>query len=252
MTRRLSMLAAATATALALIPAAAMAQTTPTSQQRTTMTEADAPLLGFTVTHEVKTAPDRASIGAGVVTQAPTAVEAMRQNATAMQRLIAALRAKGIAERDIQTSGINLSPQYDYSNRQDNQPPRLTGYQVTNTVRVTTADIANLGQLLDTLVSAGGNNLDGPNFFMADADAGMDEARTAALRSAGERAQVYARAAGYSRARLVSINEGGSYAEPPRPVMMARMVAADAAATPVQPGEVTRSLALSVQYRLER
>ena len=244
----------AVATALTLVPAAVMAQTAPAPDQRMpmTMTEVDSPLLGFTVTEDVKTAPDRASIGAGVVTQATTAVEAMRQNATAMQRVIAALRAKGIAERDIQTSGISLNPQYDYSPQQQGQPARLTGYQVTNQVRVTTADIPNIGRLLDALVEAGGNNLDGPNFFMADPNGGLDDARAAALRAAHDRAQVYARAAGYTRARLVSLNEGGGYAEAPRPVMMARMQAADAAGAPVQPGEVTRSLVLSVQYRLER
>src|SRR3546814_9957577 len=68
----------------------------------------------------------------------------------------------------IQTSGISLSPQYDYSNRSEGQPPRFLGYQVTNSVRATTNDIAGIGPLLDALVAAGGTNIDGPWFAMKD------------------------------------------------------------------------------------
>lgn len=208
------------------------------------------PLLTFAITEEVKSAPDRASVGAGVTTQAPTAVEAMRLNATAMERVIRAIRARGIAERDIQTTGINLSPQYDYSGQQNGQPPRFIGYQVSNQVRVTTADIARLGTLLDTLVEAGGTNIDGPNFFLADPDANLDGAREIALRRATERAARYARLAGYRSAQLVAISEGGGMVPPPMP--MYRMDVQASSATPVQPGQVSNALTINVQYRLER
>jgi len=201
----------------------------------------------------MKSAPDHASIGAGVVTSAPTAVEAMRQNATAMDSVVRALKARGIAERDIQTSGINLSPQYDYSPQQQGQPPRLTGYQVSNQVRVTTSDIARLGTLLDTLVAAGGTSIDGPNFYVDNPDASLDTARAHAMERANARALLYARAAGYSSARLVSLSEGGAANPQPVPMMaMARMAADAAAPTPVQPGQVSNSVTISVQYRLER
>lgn len=217
------------------------------------MMHADAPLLSFAVTEEIKSAPDRASIGAGVMTQAPTAVEAMRLNAAAMDRVVRAIKARGIADRDIQTSGISLSPQYDYSGQQNGQPPRLIGYQVSNQVRITTADIARLGPLLDTLVSAGGNNIDGPNFFVADPEALLDTARDAAVRRAADRALRYARAAGYRTVTLVSLSEGG--AVPPQPMPMYRMAAdavGAAAPTPVQPGQVSNSVTISVQYRMAR
>src|SRR3546814_7081485 len=71
-----------------------------------------------------------------------------------MDKLIAAAKAQGIKAENIQTSGINLSPQYDYSNRSDGQPPRFLGYQVTNSVRATTNDITGIGPLLDALVAA--------------------------------------------------------------------------------------------------
>jgi uncharacterized protein YggE len=239
----------ATAILASMLPAAALSQTPPTSgmQQMT-----DAPLLSFSLTEEVRSAPDRARVGAGVVTTAPTAVDAMRQNAAAMTRLTAALRRAGIPERDIQTSGINLSAQYDYSPQQRGEPARLIGYQVTNMVSIVTSDLANLGRLLDTLVDAGGTNINGPEFFVDNPDAALDTARQRAMVRADERAALYARAAGYSRGRLIAVSEGGPV-PPPMPMPMMAMARAEAAdATPVQPGQVSNGVTLSFQYRLER
>ncbi|MBX9727379.1 MAG: SIMPL domain-containing protein, partial [Sphingopyxis sp.] len=141
---------------------------------------------------------------------------------------------------------------YDYRPQEQGQPPRLIGYQVSNQVRVTTADISRLGNLLDALVESGGTNIDGPHFFMDNPDAALETAREVALSRAGERAARYARAAGYARARLVSLTEGQGMVMPP-PMPMVRMAAAEAAvSTPVQPGQVSNSVTLSVQYRLER
>lgn len=254
---RLSILLA-TAAVIAATPAFAQDRIIPTPPHAGgqpmvhAMEMIDAPLISFSINQEIRRTPDRASFGAGVTTTAPTAVEAMRQNAVAMDRLVRAAKAQGIADRDIQTSGINLSPQYDYSNQTPGVPPRLTGYQASNTVRVSTGNIANLGPLLDALVSAGGTNIDGPTFANADPEAGLDGARETAVQRAAQRAQLYARAAGYRAARLVSLSEGG--AEPPRPMpmMMARMAADSAPATPVQAGEVASSVTITVTYRLER
>lgn len=241
------------ASALAAAPFAAAAQTTPPHHGMHQMQDQDAPLLTFSITEEVKTAPDRASIGAGVMTQADTAVVAMRDNSTRMNALIAALRRAGINEHDIQTSGFSLSPQYDYTPQQQGQPPRLIGYQVSNQLRVTTADTTRVGALIDTLVSAGGTNIDGPTFFVADPDAMLDTARDTAMRRAAERAARYARAAGYTRARLINVSEGGGFSPPmPMPVM-ARMAAEDASAgNVIQPGQVSNGVTINVQYRLER
>jgi uncharacterized protein len=243
---------ATTAAALALaMPGAVTAQTPiqPSVQQGMHMT--DAPLLSFSITEEIRSAPDRARVGAGVVTTAPTAVEAMRTNAAAMTRLVAQLRRAGISERDIQTSGINLSAQYDYTPQQQGQPPRLIGYQVSNMVNVVTSDIGNLGRLLDTLVEAGGTNIDGPSFFIDNPDAALDTARQRAMTRATERATLYARAAGYARGRLIAVSEGGPIPVQPMPMLqMARAEAADA--TPVQPGQVSNAITLTLQYRLER
>src|SRR3546814_5453659 len=100
-----------------------------------------------------------------------------------MDNLIAAAKAQGSKAENIQTSGINLSPQYDYSNRSDGQPPRFLGYQVTNSVRATTNDITGIGPLLDALVAAGGTNIDGPWFAMKDPDAMLVDRKSTRLNS---------------------------------------------------------------------
>jgi uncharacterized protein YggE len=241
---------AAMASGLALIAAVpAIAQ-----QGGSPMTAAttQGPILSFSVSEEVRSRPDQATVGAGVTTTAPTAVEAMRANAAAMDRLIAAAKARGIKAEDIQTSGINLSPQYDYSNRTDGQPPRFLGYQVSNTVRATTGRIDDIGPLLDALVAAGGTNIEGPWFGMKDPDAQLVGARGAAIKAAEAKAADYARLAGYRGAELVSISEGG-FAGPQPPMPYVRMeMAADAKSTPIEPGRVSNTLTLNVQYRLVR
>ena len=237
------------ATGLALMAATpALAQ-----QGGSTVTAAttQGPILAFSVSEEVRSRPDQATVGAAVTTTAPTAVEAMRLNATAMDKLIAAAKARGIKAEDIQTSGISLSPQYDYNNQGNGQPPRFLGYQVSNSVRATTSKIGDIGPLLDALVAAGGTNIDGPSFGMKDPDAQLVGARGIAIKAAEAKAADYARLAGFRGAELVSISEGGSFGpNPPMPMVRMAMDAGSAKATPVEPGRVSNTLTLSFQYRL--
>ena len=223
----------AMATGIALLAATpAIAQ-----QGGSTVTTAttEGPILSFSVSEEVRSRPDQATVGAGVTTTAPTAVEAMRLNAAAMDKLIAAAKARGIKAEDIQTSGISLSPQYDYNNRSDGQPPRFLGYQVSNSVRATTPKIEDIGPLLDALVAAGGTNIDGPWFAMKDPDAQLVGVRGAAIKAAEAKAADYAKLAGYRAAELVSISEGGAVGGPV-PMPRVQMMAAEAKSTPVEPG----------------
>lgn len=232
--------------AAAIIPAVpAMAQV----QQVMTM-QGDAPLLTLNVTQDVQSTPDSASIGAGVQTTAPTATEALRQNSAKMDSLIKTLKAKGIAAKDIQTSGINMNAQYDYS--RDGQPPRFTGYQVSNMVTVTTHDIPKLGELLDALIAAGGNSINGPNFSIDDPAPQLQQARAQALRTAAQQADFYAKATGFSRARLVSISEAQGYSRPMPYALKTMDVAAPPAPPPVEPGQVSNGVTLTVQYAMEK
>lgn len=208
--------------------------------------------LNLNVNSNVKKAPDMATISAGVVTQARTAKAAMDDNARRMTAAFAALKAAGIAERDMQTSGINLSPQYNYV---ANQRPTIKGYEVSNRVTVRIRRLDNIGPVMDALVAQGVNEINGPNFGLDNPEAELDTARTQAMATAMRRAELYATASGMRVKRVITINESGGYEPPqPRPMMMARAVMADAAApeTPVAPGEVTLSIQLNVQFELEK
>lgn len=210
------------------------------------------PILSFSVDQEVRSRPDRASIGAGVTSNGATAVEALRANSVAMEKLVSAAKKRGIKSEDIQTSGISLSPQYDYNNRVDGQPPRFLGYQVSNMLRVTTDNIDQLGELLDALIAAGGTNVDGPSFSMKDADAMLVPARKAAFEEANAKAADYAHLAGYRGAELLSVSEGGGMQGPLPIAYAAESRVASAPKAVIEPGQVGNTLTLSFQYRLVR
>ena len=161
---------------------------------------------------------------------------------------MAAIRAAGIAERDVQTAGISVQPQYRYA---ENQPPVITGYQASNTVSLKVRDIGKLGKVLDALVANGANQVNGPSFEVDKPDAAYDEARIAALRKAEARAETYAKAMGLRVRRVVAINEGGSF-QPPIPVMRAQMMEAKGADTSVSPGETVLSVNIDVVFELGR
>ena len=210
---------------------------------------ADGTLLSISATAESRRVPDVATISTGVVTQAADANAAMRANAVQMDKVMAAIRAAGIAERDVQTSGINLNPQYRYA---ENQPPTITGYQANNTVNVKVRDLSKLGKVLDAFVASGANQVNGPSFEVDKPEEAYDEARLAALQKAQARAKTYADALGLRVRRIVSISEGG--ASIPRPMPMMRAMAADAAVkeTAVSPGETSLSVNIDVVFELGR
>ena len=209
---------------------------------------ADGTLLSVSAQADAKRVPDVATLSAGVVTQAADANAAMRANAEQMSRVVAAIRAAGIAERDVQTSGISVHPQYRYA---ENVPPTITGYQASNTVSLKVRDIARLGKVLDTLVAQGANQVNGPSFEVDQPDEAYDEARIAALKKAQARAETYARAMDLRVRRIVSISEGGGF-QPPMPMMRAMAMEKAQADTPVAPGETTLSVSLDVVFELGR
>jgi uncharacterized protein YggE len=207
----------------------------------------DATILSVSADAESRRVPDVATLSAGVVTQAVDGNTAMRQNAEQMNKVVAAIRGAGIAEKDIQTSGINLSPQYQFK---EGEAPRITGYQASNTVSLKVRDIAKLGKLFDLLAAQGANQINGPSFEVDQPEPAYDEARVAALKKAQLRAETYARTLGLRVRRIVSISEGRGGGV--RPVMM--MAAAPRARaemdTSVSPGETTLSVTLEVTFEL--
>ena len=206
-------------------------------------------LLSVSATADATRVPDVATISTGVVTQAADANAAMRTNAVQMDKVMAAIRSAGIAERDIQTSGINLNPQYKYV---ENQPPSIVGYQASNNVNVKVRDLSRLGKVLDAFVANGANQINGPSFEVDKPDEAYDEARLAALKKAQARADTYASALGLKVRRIVSISEGG--ASLPRPMPMMRAMAMDSMAkeTSVSPGEASLSVSIDMVFELGR
>ena len=210
---------------------------------------AEGTLLSVSAQAEASRAPDVASLSTGVVTRAADANAALRANAEQMAKVMAAIREAGIAEKDTQTTGINVNPDYQYA---DNQPPKITGYQASNNVSIKVRDVSKLGRVLDALVASGANQVNGPSFEIDEPEAVYDEARRAALEKARQRADMYAKSLDMRVKRIVSISEGGGF-QPPRPMMMKAM-AMDAReqSSPVSPGETTLSANLDVVFELGR
>lgn len=177
--------------------------------------------------------PDLAHITLGVTTEAETAQEAMAKNATRQQAVIDALKAEGVEPRDIQTSGLNLSPKMQYT---DNQPPKLVGYTAQNTVNVRVRDIAGLGGVLDKLVATGANEISGISFSREDMTEAQDKARSDAVTDARRRAEIMAQAAGMRLGELRALSDS-AVTDAPRPMMAMRAELKDAA-VPIEAGEL--------------
>ena len=198
----------------------------------------------------VRRVPDLATVRAGVTTQAPTAAAAMAENAERTARVLAALRRAGVADRDLSTANVQLQPQYRYG---ENVAPAITGYQAVNSVSVRFRDVAKSGAVLDALVAAGANQIDGPSLSFDRPEAALDEARADAVAKARARAELYARAAGLRVDRIVSISEAGQDdGGPSNPRPMFRMAAAEARApTQILPGETEITATVNVRFLLK-
>lgn len=229
-------------TALALAAALLLSTAAYADDHEMQMTTVD-----VTATVEVKAAPDVAQISAGVITTAPTAAAAMKDNAAQMTKVFSALKDAGIAEKDIQTAGINVNAQYAY---QDGRAPRVTGYQASNTVSVTLRNLDAAGKTLDTLVTAGANNINGPSFSVENPEDLLDKARADAVRKAQKRADLLANAAGLKVKRLITLSENTQEFTPQPRMMMKAMAMEAAASTPVSPGQVGLSATVRAQYEL--
>jgi uncharacterized protein YggE len=227
--------------ALAAVPAAAVAQITP-------MQAISGTRLDVVATGEVTRVPDIVRIGAGVVTTAPTASGALQENARRMDSVRAALRRAGVAERDIQTSQLNLHP--DYRHDGGGNQPQLIGYRATNEVTVRFRDIANTGKILDALVAQGANQIHGPMLGIDKPEGALDEARTKALTAARARAELYARATGKRVGRILLISEGGG-GMGPMPMYRGDAITVTGSKTEISPGEQSLSVTLHVSFELE-
>ena len=192
---------------------------------------------------EIAVAPDAVRIHAGVVTQDKTAREATDANSGQMAALIAALKKEGVAERDIQTSRLSIHPMRA-QNRGMDAP--ITGFQTTNQVTVLLRDTAKLSGLLDKIVTAGANNINGIDFIVTEPGRPLDRVRAAAVEDARRKAEIYATAVGGKLGRALAISESNGG---PRPYQRAAMAVRDAA-VPIAAGEEILKVSVTVSFAL--
>lgn len=234
---------ALTAAAALVVPAAASAQNVEITSS--------GPVIELSVYESVTADPDLVTIGAGVTTEAPTAVEAMRQNAVQMRKVIDRILALGVDEDDIQTMGINLNARYDYD--RETQQNVFRGYQVSNRVSVKLHEVDETGEVLDALVAAGATDLSGPTFSIEDDEAAKEAARASAVARANQRAEAYAELYGYSGVRVLAVSEAIQGRAVQEIQVTGSRIARDemqAQSAPVQPGRVSTGVNVTITYEM--
>jgi uncharacterized protein YggE len=203
--------------------------------------------LTMTGSGQVKAAPDEAKFSTGVVAQAGTAREALAANSRAMAAVIQALKRQGVSDKAIQTANLALNPQYQGCKPDAACQPKITGYEVSNTLSVTT-EFAKAGVVLDALVASGANQIGGISFAIHDPKPLLATARAEAVKDAIDKATTYAKAAGVSLGQILSIQDEG--AEVPRPMFKPMGVMA-ARAVPLAGGEETAAATVSITWAIQ-
>lgn len=219
------------------------------------------PSITVNATSEVKVVPDKAQIGVAVTTQAATAAETQEQNTEAVNAVVDALAALGIAETSIQTSYTNLNPRYDYStpmyyeessdvSSAESESTNIVGYEMTTALSVKDLDIDQVAEVLSACVAAGANNTDGIQYYSSEYDAKYAEALAAAVEAAHAKAEVLAAASGASLGGVISVVEGYQNTAYRYDNGIAMEAAADGASMKVMPGEVGVSANITVSYEI--
>ena len=201
-------------------------------------------------------APDMAILSVGVVREAPTAREALTANNEAMAAVLKSLGARGIEDKDLQTSGFSISPRYTYPKRKNNgeQPaPKITGYLVSNNLTVRIRELESLGVILEHPVSLGINTGGNIRFTNSDTKSLLRSARSSAVEDAIDKARTLVEAAGLELGEIVSINEG-SHSPRPIPLAQARTLAVqeDASAVPIASGENEYRVTVNITWEIDQ
>jgi hypothetical protein len=202
------------------------------------------PQIVVTAEATVMKAPDIATVSLGVTTTDPMAAAAMKANSAALSDVIARLKSAGIEDRDLQTSNLQLNP--NWISTEGGNASKISGYTANNTLSVRVRDLTILGAVLDAAINDGANELNGISFGHADPRPLQDEARKAAVSDAISRAKLLTDAAGVKLGRIVTISETPSYGTPEP--MAKSMAMADA--VPVEAGEVGVTASVSLVFEL--
>ena len=198
---------------------------------------------------EVAVVPDIAYINIGVHSEAEDVTSALEANNTQAAELTEALKAEGIEEKDIQTANFNVYPQTRYDNMGQ---PVGTSYVVDNTVYVTVRDLANLGKMLDTAISAGANNIYGISFDIADKENALAQARELAIKDAEVKAQSVAAIAGVTLGQILSIDVSTpTFNQPYFGYGMGGGTSRVETSVPVSAGQIVVSYTATLNYAIE-
>lgn len=202
---------------------------------------------------ESRVTPDMAVITLSVTKQEKTARESLDANSKAMSAVLEQLKADGLADKDMQTSGFSIQPVYSYPQSSDGSSPapQLIGYQTINSLTIRLHDLEKAGAVIDSSVSMGINQGGDIRFTNEDPKPILAEARKAAVKDAVEKAKEIAEAAGVSLGRIVDINESVSSPMPMPMAMMAKDAAA-AAPVPMAPGENAYSVSVNVTFEIKQ
>jgi uncharacterized protein YggE len=251
--------------AVIMVPAVVRAQQGPTAN---IAEMANTPLVRVSIAESLRTPPDEASITVATQAKASTATAAVAANKVKTEKLLAAIRTAGIRERDIQTQGIQLQPDYRWDPPSPGGLGRqtLVGYMANNSVQIKTRNIDKLTSLLDVLTTAGADSVYGPSFGISDTAPLKREARVRAMARGEAEATEYARNNGYKSVRLLSIEEGASYRgtdvfvsgsrvnnlpPPPPPPPPPSAPERDSGGI-VAPGQLETAVSLNLLYSMER
>lgn len=205
-------------------------------------------ISGMSVTH---VAPDTAAVTVGVITEAKDAAKAHADNVALAARVHSAVKALGIADRDIQTVRYDFSQRYD---TRDNGRTELVGYTVQNTVVITVHDLSKVGRVIDTALGSGANRIDSLEFTASDLVAAKNTALAGAMKDARAKADALAAAAGVRIVRVASISSADASPQPyndVRYMAMTKEAAADIGTTPIAAGQLAVEGVVNVTYVIE-
>lgn len=224
---------------LVALPDLAFAQSPPSPRE---------PIISVSGEGEASIAPDMAIVTLGVVRNAKTAEAALSAGNAAMAQVLQALKAQGIADRDMQTTNFSIYPQYTNPEQQNGKAPEIISYEVSNSVTVKLRDLSKIGGLLDSSIKLGVNQGGQIAFTNSDPETAMTEARKAAVAKALAKAKTLAEAAGVKLGRIIEINEGVGR-DAPQPMMRMSMAKADAA--PIATGENSYAVTVDVTFAIQ-
>ena len=210
------------------------------------------PVIVVTGQGDAAVAPDLAIVNLSVTETAKTAREALDANNKSMSAVLKGLKDQGVAAKDLQTAGLSIQPQYSYPQNENGtpKPPVLNGYTVTNGLTVRVRDLAKLGAIIDQSVTSGVNQGGDIRFTNDDPSKAYEEARIEAVKNAAAKAKTLAEAAGVKLGRVIEVTESVPDSEP-RPMMRMQMAKEASDAVPVEAGENTYSINVSVTFAID-